>query len=112
MSVTFGGNIPAGLALALRQHVYAMQVHALPQVEWVWRFFPLAGGKDLSVEIKIPARRADQPGGWDEGKLFSTQVPADAHEARVGLSKWFDGVHAQFRKAIGKKSVDDVDVLG
>ena len=111
MSVTFGGNIPSGFALALRQHVYTLQVHALPQVEWTWRFFALAGGTSVRVELKIPARNADQTGGWDESREFSTEIPADADAARVALSKWFDGVHAQFRTGTGEKSIDDVDVL-
>jgi hypothetical protein len=110
MSVTFGANIPSGYVAALRQHVYTMQVRALPQVEWGWRFFPISGGKSVRVELRIAARGADDR-GWDEDREFDTEIPADAHAARTALSAWFDGIHAQFRKA-SKKGVDDVDVLG
>jgi hypothetical protein len=112
MSVTFGGNIPSGFALAIRQHVYSIQVHALPQVEWTWRFFAIAGGKSIRAEIRIPARSADQTGGWDESRDFDSEIPGDVDSARAALSKWFDGVHAQFRAATGLKSVDDMNVLG
>jgi hypothetical protein len=98
--------------LAIRQHVYSIQVHALPQVEWTWRFFAIAGGKSIRVEIRIPAWSADRTGGWDEIRDFDTEIPGDVDSARAALLKWFDGVHAQLRAATDNKSVDDVNVFG
>src|SRR5579859_3105467 len=99
MPVTFGSNLPLGFALALRQHVFTIQVHADPQVEWNWRFAPAIGGID--VHLRIPAKNVDQASGWGEGKQFGTDISIDAKAARMELSTWFDRIHAQFRKETG-----------
>jgi hypothetical protein len=103
MSVTFGGNLPQGFALAMRQHVHEMQAHAEPQVEWNWRFTAVPG--EVGVHLRIPAREVDKTGGWDLGRKFISKISADAEAARSQLSKWFAEVHAQFRKETGYKSV-------
>ena len=68
MPVTFGGNLPQGFTLAMRQHVHEMQARAEPQVEWNWRFTAVPG--EVGVHLRIPAREVDKTGGWDLRKKF------------------------------------------
>ena len=110
MAVTFGGHLPLGFSLALRQHIHELETYAKPHVEWNWRLTAVPGA--AGVQVRIPARHIDQTSGWALGKEFISTLPTDIDRARTQLSQWFSEVHAQFVKETFRNSVGDVDVLG